>query len=223
MEVRRLRDDELQHHGVKGQRWGVRRYQNANGTLTAAGRVRYNKLQSSEISKVKRRLADDTKSYNKRNDKIETKLQKAKENNNAKKVSDLTEKKNINKQKYAEAKKIAEKEISVLKNYKLSDFNKEKHNINKMKTEAAIASVSSMALATVMASTVGVGFGYIFTVDSTKQKTNMRTNYNKKDGVLSIEAKRIKDKMDNTSNVNAIAKLKEKYNKQLEKDKYKYG
>ena len=223
MEVRRLRNDELQHHGVKGQRWGVRRYQNANGSLTAAGRVRYNKLQTSEISKVKKRLADDTKSYNKRNDKIETKIQKAKENNNAKKVSDLTEKKNINKQKYAEAKKIAEKEISVLKNYKLSDFNKEKHNINKMKTEAAIASVSSMTLAAVMASTVGVGFGYIFTVDSTKQKTNMRTNYNKKDGVLSIEAKRIKDKMDNTSNVNATAKLKEKYNKQLEKDKYKYG
>lgn len=26
------------HHGVKGQRWGVRRYQNADGTLTDAGK-----------------------------------------------------------------------------------------------------------------------------------------------------------------------------------------
>ena len=30
----------LTHHGVKGQRWGVRRYQNADGSLTTAGKKR---------------------------------------------------------------------------------------------------------------------------------------------------------------------------------------
>lgn len=31
----------LAHHGIKGQKWGVRRYQNADGSYTAAGRERY--------------------------------------------------------------------------------------------------------------------------------------------------------------------------------------
>lgn len=31
---------EMYHHGVKGMKWGVRRYQNADGTLTTAGKQR---------------------------------------------------------------------------------------------------------------------------------------------------------------------------------------
>ena len=31
----------LAHHGIKGQKWGVRRYQNPDGSLTSAGKVRY--------------------------------------------------------------------------------------------------------------------------------------------------------------------------------------
>lgn len=31
----------LVHHGIKGMHWGIRRYQNADGTLTEAGKVRY--------------------------------------------------------------------------------------------------------------------------------------------------------------------------------------
>ena len=34
---------DLMHHGIKGQKWGIRRYQNPDGTLTAAGRERYYK------------------------------------------------------------------------------------------------------------------------------------------------------------------------------------
>lgn len=34
-------DDALSHHGVKGQKWGVRRYQNPDGSLTPEGRDHY--------------------------------------------------------------------------------------------------------------------------------------------------------------------------------------
>ena len=34
-------DNEFNHHGIKGMRWGVRRYQNEDGSLTSAGKKRY--------------------------------------------------------------------------------------------------------------------------------------------------------------------------------------
>lgn len=36
-----MSNDYLVHHGIKGMRWGVRRYQNKDGSLTNAGRFRY--------------------------------------------------------------------------------------------------------------------------------------------------------------------------------------
>lgn len=33
--------NELYHHGIKGQKWGVRRFQNKDGSLTSAGKKRY--------------------------------------------------------------------------------------------------------------------------------------------------------------------------------------
>lgn len=49
-------DDELQHWGIKGQKWGQRRYQNKDGSLTPAGVKRYNKEKEAlkkEKAKVK--------------------------------------------------------------------------------------------------------------------------------------------------------------------------
>lgn len=39
------KNSDLQHYGVLGMKWGVRRYQNADGSLTTEGRRRYTKRQ----------------------------------------------------------------------------------------------------------------------------------------------------------------------------------
>lgn len=46
--------NELYHHGVKGQKWGVRRYQNPDGSLTAAGKRRFKRVVSDEKNNSKR-------------------------------------------------------------------------------------------------------------------------------------------------------------------------
>lgn len=37
-----MESNQLQHHGIKGMKWGVRRYQNEDGSLTPEGKKRYN-------------------------------------------------------------------------------------------------------------------------------------------------------------------------------------
>ena len=48
-EVEQVDDEVVEHSGIKGMKWGVRRYQNKDGSLTPAGKKRYNQ----ELSKIR--------------------------------------------------------------------------------------------------------------------------------------------------------------------------
>lgn len=74
-------NNELYHHGIKGQKWGVRRFQNPDGSLTPAGRKRYtvfvsgsSKTEDRHSGYYRRRLPKEVrkelKSHIKNGDKI---------------------------------------------------------------------------------------------------------------------------------------------------------
>lgn len=49
-----MEKNELRHWGIKGMKWGVRRYQNKDGSLTPKGKKRYGDSEGEDSAEVKK-------------------------------------------------------------------------------------------------------------------------------------------------------------------------
>lgn len=89
---------ELWHHGIMGMKWGIRRYQNPDGSLTTAGKIRYgnkNRLEASvnkKAAKLQRKYNDLTGKSIRQNNaaKDKTEEEARKKDSKSKSISEMS-------------------------------------------------------------------------------------------------------------------------------------
>lgn len=115
MEIEKT-NEELQHWGIKGMRWGVRRYQTADGKLTPAGRKRYN----ADMAKLKEKNAKlDAKIKNKSaQERAKARIEKLKAEQEAKKQALREDKDKAKAEKKAAKEAAANAKAEAAKNKK---------------------------------------------------------------------------------------------------------
>lgn len=153
-------EKELFHHGVLGMHWGIRRYQNKNGSLTQEGKAHLKKYKAKEISKI-------NKKYNKKINKAsnEAREQYSKADELIKKNKDSKANKYLTKAAKQEIKAnitlgMKKVETSKVNNMKLSDISEERKDVGKTIAKNYLGTVGLVTAASVVgAATLGVVAG----------------------------------------------------------------
>lgn len=128
-----MNENDLYHWGIKGMKWGVRRYQNADGSLTAAGRKRYTNSDGTLNEKGKKYYAKERarliaerkaiKNAQKTNDQL-SRLEAQRRNNEALKKATTPKKEEAPKPKTAKEMTDEELDKAIARAKKEDEYNR---------------------------------------------------------------------------------------------------
>ena len=149
--------DCLEHHGILGQKWGIRRYQNEDGSLTEAGKRRY----SREVAKEQRVARSIEKSERR---------MRIKEAKAAAKASEMESKARILEAK-ARSKKADAKDASDKANTDSKDISQKTKLTDEERRERNRK--IGMALG-IVGGVAAIGFGYKYTSDMLKKSGDIK-------------------------------------------------
>ena len=134
--------DELYHYGILGQKWGIRRYQNPDGTLTPAGKARYGTEIERMAAKDAQRVSDARASYGEgagvRRRLLSKEINKKLENKAYRKAYEEAEKHVDTSKSLKRAEKLHKKSGTFVKGRSLADSGY-KHSKNALKTAGSVA------------------------------------------------------------------------------------
>ena len=148
-------EDYLMHYGIKGMRWGIRRYQNPDGTLTELGKKQHSQEREEEkdliTSHYKKHYRNEEKKMARTLGKVNDAMAKGDNKRVQKTVSDF----NRAATRAKVYKDLAEAEIKKIENTPVSELSAERKS---KETKALVSSLlTSTAINAVFMPTLGVG------------------------------------------------------------------
>lgn len=156
-------EEELEHFGVKGMKWGIRRYQNADGTLTEAGKKKLEKYKTKEYTRV-----------SKLKDKAITNYERASYKRKSKGLSIESKNEAVKKS----IKETYEKELKMIKTMKYKDMQSDKKAVGDQFLKASVGTtLMTVGINTLTpAGTIGYGlyFGPVLPRSISNAKTRNR-------------------------------------------------